>query len=257
MRRAMTTSLREGWLSVVLLLAWWAASRNSESFYFPPLTEILMRFQELWLFDHAVSDVWPSLRSLTLAMLTSIVIAVPVGVVLGVWPRAYKVLEPMLTFVWAIPKIALFPAFIALMGITSGMQITYVVMGTLWPILLGTIDGVRAIDLTVSDTMYAYRVKKWTMFSRVLMPGAAPQIVAGVRTSLAIGLVLVIVGEMLATAQGLGYFVLQAQQSYAMADMWAGALLVGLIGYGINLLFSIFERYVLAWHIARRAAHAS
>jgi ABC-type nitrate/sulfonate/bicarbonate transport system permease component len=74
---------------------------------------------------------------------------------------------------------------------------------------------------------------------------------------LSFGLVLVLVGEMLAPVNGVGTFVLQAQQSLSITDMWAGALLIGLLGYVINVLFSLLEKRVLSWHIARRKMHAS
>lgn len=257
MRRVLTTVLREGWLAVALLLLWWVMSRNSQSFFYPPLSDIAAKFREVWIFDHVGSDLWPSMRNLFVSVALSAAIAIPAGVVLGIWRRGYDVLAPFLSFIWALPKLALLPAFIALVGIGSSMQVTYVVAGTIWPILLGTIDGVRAVDPTLREMMRAYRVGRWITIWRVLLPGASPQIVAGMRTALSFGLVLVVVGEMLAPVQGIGTFVLLAQQSYSMTEMWAGALLIGLLGWAINALFSMIEKRVLGWHIARRAMLAS
>jgi ABC-type nitrate/sulfonate/bicarbonate transport system permease component len=257
MKRAFLGIVRGGWLAVTILALWWILSRNSEEFFWPPLTNILQRFQEVWIFDRVGSDLWPSVRNLFVAILLSTAIAVPLGVLLGLWHKGYAVLSPFLSFIWALPKIALLPAFIAIVGIGPSMQITYVVAGTLWPILLGTIDGVRAMDPTLKDVMRIYRINRWTMIRSVLLPGAAPQIFAGLRTALSFGLVLVLVGEMLAPVNGIGTFVLQAQQGLSITDMWAGALLIGLLGYGINVLFSILEKRVLSWHIARRTMHAS
>jgi len=257
MKRAAVTVVREGWLAVAIFVLWWWLSRDSQEFFFPPLTDILTEFKDVWLFDHVGSDLWPSVRNLLVAVGISTAIAIPVGVVLGLWRTGYAVVAPFLSFLWALPKLALLPAFIALVGIGSSMQVIYVVAGTIWPILLGTIDGVRAVDPTLRDMMRCYRVAGWTMIVKVLLPAASPQIFAGLRTALGFGLVLVVVGEMLAPVEGVGTFVQHAQQSYSMTEMWAGALLIGLLGWFINLLFSQVEKRVLSWHIARRTQHAS
>lgn len=257
MKRAAIAVVREGWLAALILVLWWTLSRNSTDFFFPPLSEILVRFKEIWLFEHVGSDLWPSVRNLFLAVGISTAIAVPMGVLLGLWKSGYAVLAPFLSFVWALPKLALLPAFIAVVGIGASMQVTYVVAGTVWPILLGTIDGVRAVDPTLRDMMRVYRIDRWTMIRKVLLPGASPQIFAGLRTALSFGLVLVVVGEMLAPVHGVGTFVLRAQQAFSITDMWAGALLIGLLGYAINVVFSLVERRALSWHIARRAMHRS
>lgn len=257
MKRTIATVAREGWLVVAILAIWWLASRDSESFFYPPLPDIFTKFREVWLFEHVGSDLWPSVRNLFVSVGLSAAIGIPAGVLLGIWKRGYDVLAPFLSFIWALPKLALLPAFIALVGIGSSMQIMYVVAGTIWPIMLGTIDGVRAVDPTLREMMRAYRVSRWFTIWRVLLPGASPQIVAGLRTALSFGLVLVVVGEMLAPVEGVGTFVLQAQQSFSMTEMWSGALLIGLLGWAINLLFSTFENRVLSWHIARRAMHNS
>lgn len=245
--------LREVWLLIAIFVVWWLVSRDSTSFFFPPLQEILVRFQELWLFERVPSDVWPSMRNLGLALMISCAIGIPGGVILGSSAMLQKVLAPILNFGWALPKLALLPAFIAILGIGQGMNIAFMVAGAVWPILLGAQDGVRAVDPTLRDLASSYRLSRRARLFEVLLPSAAPQIFAGIRTSLAIALILLIVGEMLVASSGLGFFVLQAQQSYALVDMWAGALLIGLLGYLLNVLFSAIESIVLRWHFARRA----
>ncbi|MCR1784987.1 ABC transporter permease [Nocardioides carbamazepini] len=251
------TVARELWFAVVVLALWWVLSSGSTSFYFPPLSEIWARFQELWLFDRVPTDVWPSLRNFGLAIVLSCAVGIPLGVVLGSLRRVREIVSPVLGFGWALPKLALLPAFIAVAGIGDGMRVSFILAGAVWPILLGAQDGVRAVDPGLRDMARSYRFGRGTLLFRVLLPAAAPQIFAGIRTSLAIGLVLMIVGEMLVASSGLGFFVLQSQQSYALVDMWAGALLIGMLGYLITLLFTVLERFVLRWHFARRAMHAA
>jgi ABC-type nitrate/sulfonate/bicarbonate transport system permease component len=86
------------------------------------------------------------------------------------------------------------------------------------------------------------------VLTRVVLPAASPQIVAGMRTSLALGVSLIAFAEMVASTDGIGYFTLQAQRTFAVADMWSGMLFLGLAGYVLNVAFRGFERRVLSWH---------
>ena len=89
--------------------------------------------------------------------------------------------------------------------------------------------------------------------SFIVLPGASPQIAAGMRTSLSLALIMMVISEMVASTNGIGFFVLQAQRSFAIPEMWSGILLLGILGYVLNLIFILVERRVLAWH---RGAHS-
>jgi ABC-type nitrate/sulfonate/bicarbonate transport system permease component len=89
---------------------------------------------------------------------------------------------------------------------------------------------------------------------RIVLPAASPQIFAGMRTSLSLALILMVISEMVASTNGIGFFVLQSQRSFAIPEMWAGILLLGLLGYALNLIFLLVERRVLAWHRGARAS---
>jgi ABC-type nitrate/sulfonate/bicarbonate transport system permease component len=87
-----------------------------------------------------------------------------------------------------------------------------------------------------------------------VLPAAAPQIFAGMRTSLSLALILMVISEMVASTNGIGYFVLQSQRSFAIPEMWSGIILLGILGYAFNAVFLLIERRVLAWHRGARAA---
>jgi ABC-type nitrate/sulfonate/bicarbonate transport system permease component len=92
---------------------------------------------------------------------------------------------------------------------------------------------------------------------RVTLPAAAPQIFAGMRTALSLALILMVISEMVASTNGIGYFVLQSQRSFAIPEMWSGILLLGILGYVLNGLFLLVERRVLRWHRGARASALS
>lgn len=238
-------------LAVVALIALWSA--GSTSYYFPPLSEILTSFRETWLFARFGSDVVPSLVRLASGYLIAIAVAVPVGVALGLSPAARRATAPIVEFLRAIPPPALIPFAIVVIGIGNGMKVFIIAAVCVWPILLNAIDGVRAVDAGLLDTTRAYRVSARDRVVRVIVPAASPQIFAGMRLSLSLAVILMVLSEMIASTNGIGYFVLQAQRSFAIPEMWSGIILLGLLGYTLNVLFGLVEGRVLRWHRGARS----
>ena len=134
-------------------------------------------------------------------------------------------------FLRAIPAPALLPFAILVLGVGNSMKIFIIAFVCLWPVLLNTIDGVAGVDPTLRETARVYRIGARDRILRVMLPAAAPQIFAGMRTSLSLALILMVISEMVASTNGIGYFVLQSQRSFAIPEMWSGILLLGLLGY--------------------------
>jgi ABC-type nitrate/sulfonate/bicarbonate transport system permease component len=253
MRRLLAPAL-EITVPIALLVLWGVWSATGDTFYFPPLTDILQKFQELWLFDRVGSDVLPSLERLFLGYAIACVVAVAIGIPLGLSPLLRRATSPIVEFLRAIPPPALLPFAILVIGVGSSMKVFIIAFVCIWPILLNTIDGVRGIDPTLDDTTRVYGVSRRDRVWRVMLPAASPQIFAGMRTSLSLALILMVISEMVASTDGIGFFVLQSQRSFAIPEMWAGILLLGLLGYALNLIFLLAERRVLAWHRGARAS---
>lgn len=253
MRRRLAAILIEAWLPIVLVTTWWFATENSTSIYFPPLRTILERFQDLWLFERVPTDVAFSLTNLALGLAAGLVAALAAGVVLGLMPRVNTALTPLFEFMRATPIVALLPLLVAMFGLGVTSKVVIIALGAFWPTFLNTVDGVRAVDPLVRDVARTYRLSRATLVTRVMLPNAAPQIMVGVRTSVSVAVVVMVGSELFGSSEGIGYFILQSQRSYAIADMWAGLILLGLLGYVLNLLSAGVERLVLSWHEGRRA----
>lgn len=242
------------WLPLAILVVWWFVSADSQSAYWPPLSEILTTFRETWLFDRFGSDAVPSLWRFGLGFAIAITVGIGAGVVLGLVPLLREALDPVIDFLRALPPPALLPILIIVLGVGSSMRVFIIAFGALWPVLINTIDGVRGVDPTMVEMSRVYGLGRRQRVRRVILPAASPQIFVGVRISLAIALILMVISEMVASTNGLGYFVLQAQQTFAIREMWAGIIMLGLIGYTCNVLFVVAERRMLAWHRGWRAA---
>lgn len=237
----------ELWLPCVLVTCWWIASSGSTSPFYPPLRVIVDSFRSTWFGVGFLQDVVPSLSNLAVGLSIAVCLGVVVGLLLALSPMAAAVADPFVQFFRAIPSLALLPALFVLLGTGPEGKVAAIAFGTLWPVLLNTLDGVRSIDPGVRLTARSYRLPAPLLIGQVLLPGALPQIAIGVRTSLSIGIILMVGSEMFAASEGLGHFVIVAQQTFALADMWSGILLLGIIGYLLNLAYGLLERRLLRW----------
>ena len=135
-----------------------------------------------------------------------------------------------------------------LLGITDTMKLVVIVSGALWPILLNTIEGVRATDSVMTETAHAFRVTRSERLWFLVLPAASPRIMTGVRQALSDALILMVISEMFASSSGLGYRIAYFQRNYLIAQMWSGVLLLGLIGVLLAAVFAFVERRVLGWY---------
>lgn len=247
MRKPLSLFLLRAWLPVLLLLVWWFASRNSESLYFPPLTDILQTLRSDWLGAHFMKDLVPTLLKLIVGFLVSVLLGVLIGLLLGLSRPLRALTDYVILFFRSLPPPVLVPIGIIILGIGATMNVFILVLGAVWPTIMGTIDGVRSLDLGRRDMARSYRLSLWERMIFIVLPNASPQILAGMRTTLQLSIILVIVAEMLASATGVGHYVLASQQTFEVTATWAGTLLLGIIGYVSAILFMMFERRVLRW----------
>lgn len=211
------------------------------------------KFRELWLFALVPEHVVPSLQSILFGLGISIMLGVTLGVLLGLNGYIARAVSPVLEFFRFLPAVALLPLAIQLLGIGMDMRVLIIVLGALWPILLNTIDGVRGIHPAVIDVARSIRLRRIDWIFRVVIPSAAPQIFAGVRASLAVSVILMFASELLGASRGIGYFILQAQRQFSLPEMWSGMILLGIIGYALNVVLMVIEHFALAWYRKSRS----
>jgi ABC-type nitrate/sulfonate/bicarbonate transport system permease component len=245
-------------LPTILLVAWWFLSANSTNFFIPPLSDILDSLVEDWFGPRFLDDLVPSVLRLLAGYLLAVVVAVSLGVLIGLSRTVRGLLEPTLEFFRAIPPPVLVPVFILLFGVENTMKVVVIAFGCMWPILLNTVEGVRAVDAVLTDTAKVYRIDGVARLRHLVLPAASPQIFAGLRQGLSVAIILMVISELFAASNGIGYAIIQAQRSFAVTDAWAGMLILGLLGLLLALLFRIVENHQLAWyHGLRRAQRSS
>jgi ABC-type nitrate/sulfonate/bicarbonate transport system permease component len=240
---------------VAILVAWQAWTAHAHNAHFPRLSTILAEFQDLWLFSQFGTHVVPSLERIGAGFAIAVVVGVAVGIPIGLSRLARSFAMPHIEYWRAMPPPALLPISIVLLkDIGDRQKIAFIAFFCVFPVLLNTIDGVRGIEPTLIDTARSYGVPWHVRIRRLVLPAALPQIVAGMRTSLSLAVIMMVLAEYFSSTSGVGYVLLISKNTFQMGPMWAAILLIGLLGYLLNLLFLLFERRALAWHRGWRAA---
>ena len=235
-------------LPAILVLIWAVATAGEANFFVPTPTTLLATFAETWFGDRIVSDVLPSIGRLIIGVTAAIIIGIVAGLLIGSVKWLRDLTEPVLEFFRAVPPPVLVPVLMLLMGITDSMKVVVIISGCIWPVLLNTIEGVRAIDGVLSDSAHTYGISGGARIRYLVLPSASPQIMAGVRQCLSIGLILMVISEMFASSSGLGFTIVQFQRSFAIPEMWSGIVILGLIGVAMSFIFQFTERRILRWY---------
>lgn len=251
---------RKWLLFVVLVVIWQVVTQLTDSVFFPPPTKIIAAGAKLWfsgpashvfLGDAVFDHVFPSLGRVLGGWLLSVVVGVALGTALGRSKTGMDYVGPLFAFFRAIPPPALVPVFIVLFHIGPGMQIATIIFGSIWPIVLNTVDGVRSVDKVKVDTARAFRTPRRYWIGLVVLPAALPKIFAGLRLALSIALILMAISELVGALNGIGYELINAQRQYDFDQMWAWIVLLGILGYGFNAALLGVERRVLSWQPGR------
>jgi len=240
---------------LAILGAWQAWTVHAASPQFPRLSTILVTFKNMWLFSEFGTHVVPSLERIGLGFGIAVVAGVALGIPLGLSPWLRAVAMPHIEYWRAMPPPALLPiSIVVLHSIGNVQKVSFIAFFCLFPVLLNTIDGVRGIDPTLVDTARSYGLGRWERIRRIVLPAATPQIAAGMRNSLALAVIMMVLAEYFSSTSGVGYVLLISKNTFQLAPMWAAIVLIGVLGYLLNVLFVLAERRFLAWHRGFRAA---
>ena len=239
-----------GWLVFgVALLVWELGARVTPQLqlYFPPISQILAALVQAIssgsMAQHCAVTVGRFLQGFLLAA----ALAVTLGVVLGYFRFLHGLLGTVIELFRPMPSVAIIPVAILLLGIGDAMIVAVTVYASLWPVLINTIDGVRHIDGTLIDTGRTFGLGRARILWRIILPGASPYIVTGLRIGLSIALILVTTAEMIAGSKGLGFYILDEERGMNSANMYAGIVVVALLGYLLNWLFLMLEAKAMHW----------
>ncbi|WP_288253067.1 ABC transporter permease [uncultured Hydrogenophaga sp.] len=235
-------------LLVLLLVVWqvsalyWVSSTS-----WPPVTDILKAIAT-GLGNGELAQVFGS----TLwRMAAGFAIGSAAGVLLGLamasFPLVNAALRPLVELLRPIPMPAIVPPLILLLGIDHAMKVFAVAFACFFPVLVNTVGGVRAVDPTALDVARTFQVGRLRALRTVVLPASLPFILAGMRTSLALALIVSVVAEMIAGSEGIGYYIMTMQYAMRPGDMYAAIFLLAALGYSLNLILLGIEHRLLHW----------
>ena len=170
-----------------------------------------------------------------------------IGALIGTSRLAREYVAPMLEIVRPVPVSAFMPVVMAFLGLTGTMVLVVIAIGSIWPVLLATVHGVSSVEPRLVEVGQSLRLNRFKTMWKITLPNAQADILAGMRIGLTVALILAVIGEMLTSENGLGWYVLQAARAYHSADLFAGVIVLGIIGLVSNLALQEIERYVLRW----------
>jgi sulfonate transport system permease protein len=242
------------WLPSLLVLAafillWWVASHHQwVSKVFLPTPEATW----LTLFDGVASGSLTEQTSQTVGrMVQGWLLACGVGVVLGamigISQNARAFLQPILEFIRPLPASAIIPLAISIFGLGPNMVLFVVAFGAMWPVLLATLHGFASLEPRLNEVSSALQLSAFDFVRKVVLPSAMPDVLAGMRLSMTVSLIVAVVGEMIASQPGLGQAILLASRSFRADELFAGIVLLGLIGFVANAVLSVAESWLLRW----------
>jgi ABC-type nitrate/sulfonate/bicarbonate transport system permease component len=242
---------------VAILAAWQLWTVRAQDPFFPRLSTILVEFRHMWLFSQFELHIVPSLTRILAGFGIAVVLGIVIGIPLGLSRWGRIIAMPHIEWWRAMPPPALLPISIVLLhSIGNRQKIAFIAFFCLFPILLNTIDGVRGIDPTMLDTARSYGLGRLQRIRRIVFPAALPQIFAGLRISLPLAVIMMVLTEYFSSTSGVGYVLLISKNTLQLVTMWSAIVLIGVLGYLLNLALILVERRVLAWHRGWRAAVA-
>lgn len=239
-----------GLLLILVLLALWEASVRLEWMVtptWPAVTTVLSTFWQNLTDGTYVSVIGSSLRRLFVGYFLAVALAVSIGIAMGVWRAFYLLAEPLVEFLRPIPSPAYLPMAILFLGIDDTMKVFMVAFASFFPILLNTVSGVRSVDPILLETGKTFGYGRWQIVRKILLPASASFVLTGMRISLAIALIVTVIAEMVAGNSGIGFYVLNAQRSFLVPEMYAGVIALALVGFALNKIFVLVESILMRW----------
>jgi NitT/TauT family transport system permease protein len=237
-------------IGIVIFLALWEALPRlgivSDAYLSPPSAVIasiaqLVDTGQLW--KHMAASLQRSLWGLVLASFSGVVL----GLLIGSSKRLATIVDPVLQLFRQTSAFALFPVFILFLGIGELSKVAIIFWASFWPVLLSTVSGVKQVDRLLVNSALSMGASQRFIFFKVVLPASLPSIFTGVRLAGAYSITALVAAEMIGAHSGLGFLTLNSQETFQIPTMYAGILLLAVLGLVLNYLLALLERRLLRW----------
>ena len=246
---------------VVALVVWEVVTQQVEAPYFPPPSVFFPQLHELWftgppthlfLTSEALHSLLPSLAKLATGWAIAAVAGLVLGLALGRFRALRQYLDPVLQLGRAVPPPTLIPLFLVVFHLGTTLEVVTIAFGVVWPVLLNSMDGAASVDRLQLETATVFRLGPGQRLFRLILPASAPKIFAGLRLSVSLALILMVIAELMGGGEGIGEDLVDAQRTFQLPAMWGFIVILGVLGYVLNTLFLVVERRSLRWYRGSR-----
>ncbi|GJG96935.1 ABC transporter permease [Cupriavidus pauculus] len=234
---------------VAFLLVWELVPRLhivSDAYLSPP-SQIIVTIWDLVSSGTLFRHLFASLQRSLYGLLSAIGLGVTLGLLMGWFNRFEAVVDPILQLFRQTSAFALFPVFILFLGIGETSKVAIIFWASFWPVLLSTISGVKQVDRLLIDSARSMGANRLFVFRKVVLPAASPSIFTGVRLAGTYCITALVAAEMIGAHSGLGFLTLNSQEVFQIPTMYAGILLLALLGLALNYALAIVERRLTRW----------
>ncbi|MEW2081818.1 ABC transporter permease [Streptomyces sp. NPDC005283] len=247
--RILLTLLTRTAAIAALLAVWESAPRLGlvDRTFLPPFSEVAVAWWQLLLDGQLAEHTQASLQRSFTGFALAVVIAVPLGLLIGWYRPLAQLLGPLLEVFRNTAALALLPVFVLLLGIGETSKVSIVLYACTWPILLNTISAVSSVDPTLLRLARSMDLPAPRIFQKVILPASVPTVFTGIRLAGAVAILVLVAAEMVGAKAGLGYLVNASQFNFAIPDMYAGIITISAIGVAFNQLLVALERRFTSW----------
>ncbi len=234
---------------VLLLVIWEIAGWLGwlDQRFFPIPSSIIRELLDLLGSGELLVHLGWTLQRVVIGFCLGAVPAILLGLVMGLSPMLTTILRPIISAIYPIPKIALFPLIMLMFGLGETSKWVIVGIAVFFQVFFSTLAGVANIEHIYLDVARNFGASRWQAYRWIAIPAALPFIFTGCQLGIGMALIVVVVAEQFGTKTGLGYMIWRSWQVFEVRDMFVGLMMVALLGYGIQLAMGALEGWIIRW----------
>lgn len=235
---------------LVVLAVWETCSRTGvvNPVLVPPPSKVFVDIGQLIWSGELLEALWASFRRVLLGFAIAVFVSVALGMLMARSKTVDEFVNPMVELLRPISPLAIYPLALLWFGIGDGSKVFLIALSCSFPIILNTYSGVKSIDVAFVRAAESLGASTSEIFIRVILPASLPQIFTGVRIAWGIALIVIIATEMVGAVAGLGYMILDAQQTFKVPRVFSGIVIIGVVGVLTDLGFRALRQRLLPWY---------
>lgn len=235
---------------LLIIVLWCVLSfgRIVSDLFLPSPLAVVRRIVELYKDGSLWANCYESTARVVIGWFWSVVVALPCGMLMANSRKFSVFIQPIIEFARYLPVVALVPLTLLYLGIDETQKYTIIFLGTFFQLVLMVCDTVSGVDVNLINAAKTLGAGKWQVYREVILPAALPGLMDDFRLTIGWAWTYLVVAEMVAAQNGLGYMILRSQRYLATDTIFAGLILIGLIGLITDFLFRVLTRIVAPWH---------